>query len=92
MLVPDSPEETDAVGVPPATLSTANLAEVVAVEPTRRSRVDASLGEILPFDTFQLVPPFDVQEPQEGVDAPEIRQSPVESVDAPVTTPVLTVA
>jgi len=32
--------ETEAVGVPPATLITANLAELVAVPPISRSRVE----------------------------------------------------
>ena len=37
--VPESPEETDAVGVPPAMFNTANFAEVVAFPPITKSLV-----------------------------------------------------
>jgi len=51
--LPDSPEDTDAVGVPPfPKLSTANFALVVACEPTRRSRVPLR-GTIAPFNAWK---------------------------------------
>ena len=47
MAVPFNPEETDAVGVPPATLRNPNLAEVVLVAPIKMSSV-IFVGAIAP--------------------------------------------
>src|SRR3989344_6019389 len=66
-----------AVGVPSLIPVTANSAVEVAVEPRRKSRVDASLGKIAPAVIFQLVPPLPTQDPQEGDPAPwEMKHSP----------------
>ena len=86
------PEEADieAVGVPLLTFMNANLEDAVEVPPMRRSSVEASLGNIVPFATFQLVPPVPVQLPKAGVPAPfEIKHSPL--LPAPVweRTPVV---
>ena len=51
-LVPLTPEEIDATGVPELTLSTANLAEAVAFAPTNRSKVSLK-GETVPELSFQ---------------------------------------
>ena len=55
---PPNVADIDAVGVPSLIPVTANSAVEVAVEPRRKSRVDASLGYIAPAATFQcpLVP------------------------------------
>ena len=67
----------EAVGVPELTLMNANLEEEVAVDPKRRSRVEANFGNIAPAVIFQLVPPLPTQEPQEGDPAPwEMKHSP----------------
>ena len=62
-----------AVGVPSLIPVTANSAVAVALLPKRRSRVEVSLGVIVPFRTFQL-DPVPVQDAQEGT-VPPIKQS-----------------
>ena len=64
------PEETEAVGVPELTLSTANLAEVVAVPPRRKSNVEVSFGVITPFTTSQLLPAPAAQDPHAALAPP----------------------
>ena len=67
----------EAVRVPELTLMNANLEEEVAVDPKRRSRVEANFGNIAPAVIFQLVPPLPTQEPQEGDPAHwEMKHSP----------------
>ena len=68
----DSPEvvaETEAVGVPPATFNTENLALDVAIEPINRSCVVLA-SKTDPLPEFQGPDPHD---PQVGALAPERR-------------------
>ena len=86
---------TDAVGVPPAILRTANFAELVDVPPMRRSRV-LLFGLKTPLDvsSVQLDPPVPApgHVPHVGAFVPDIKQRPDELVDAPFNCPVDTVA
>jgi hypothetical protein len=71
VFAPEFPE-IEAVGVPPALLRNANLAELDAVAPTNRSRVELP-GYREPRDEFQkLVPAPSAHDCHEGVAAPPL--------------------
>jgi len=71
--------EIEAVGIPLFTFKKPNFALVVALLPRRKSTTPlySSFGEIVPFATFQFVPPLPTHEPQLGTPDPfDLRHSP----------------
>lgn len=80
-MFPEFPEIV-AVGVPEFTFTTANFEELVDTPPKRKSKVEESFGVIVPEAISQLLPAPAAQDDQVGLEAPEIRQSPVEAVVA----------